>query len=83
VPDCFGEPVVILLVCLFVFAREAAGAQNTRHSLRPLYDRGAITMQNSGIMCRENAGGHPWWAISGEQVVLDALRAARKLSKAF
>ena len=40
VPDRFGEPVVTTLVCFFVFANEAAGAQNTRHSLRPLFFRG-------------------------------------------
>ena len=40
VPDRFGEPVVTTLVCFFVFANEAAGAQNTRHSLRPLSFRG-------------------------------------------
>jgi len=35
-PDCFGEPVVTMLVYFFIFVREAAGAQNTRHSLLPL-----------------------------------------------
>jgi hypothetical protein len=33
--DCFGEPVVTMLVCLFHFACEAAGAAGTRLSLRP------------------------------------------------
>jgi len=33
----FGEPVVTTLVCLFYFAREAAGAAGTRLSLRPLF----------------------------------------------
>ena len=36
-PGQSGEPVVDLLVVLFYFAREAAGATGTRHSLRPLF----------------------------------------------
>jgi hypothetical protein len=28
--------VVTMLVCFFIFAREAAGASSARHSLRPL-----------------------------------------------
>ena len=35
-PECFGVPVVTTLVCFFQFAREAAGATGTRHSLLPL-----------------------------------------------
>ena len=35
-PDRFGLPVVTTLVCFLFFAREAAGAKNTRYSLRPL-----------------------------------------------
>jgi hypothetical protein len=38
--DCFGEPVVTTLVCLFHFACEAAGAAGIRLSLRPLMFRG-------------------------------------------
>src|ERR1700757_3059874 len=34
-PDCFGVPVVTNS-CAFFVAHEAAGAQNTRSSLRPL-----------------------------------------------
>ena len=34
-PDCFGGPVVTNS-CAFFTAHEAAGAQNTRLSLRPL-----------------------------------------------
>jgi hypothetical protein len=35
----FGEPVVTCLRA-FIFARKAAGASRTRHSLRPLFSRG-------------------------------------------
>jgi hypothetical protein len=35
-PECFGVPAVTTLVCFFQFAREAAGATGTRHSLLPL-----------------------------------------------
>jgi hypothetical protein len=38
-PDCFGEPVVTN-ACAFYTARAAAGAPNTRHSLRPPFLRG-------------------------------------------
>jgi hypothetical protein len=38
-PDCFGVPVVTTRV-LSTFVREAAGATNTRHSLRPPVLRG-------------------------------------------
>src|ERR1700730_9408785 len=44
-PDCFGEPVVITLVCFLTFAREAAGATGTRHSLRPLSIEGHVDAQ--------------------------------------
>jgi hypothetical protein len=47
------KPVVITLVCLFHFAREAAGAAGTRLSLRPLI-RGAMFVQSSGASRREN-----------------------------
>jgi hypothetical protein len=36
-PECFGLPAVTLARVFFVFTHEAAGAQNTRHSLRPLF----------------------------------------------
>jgi hypothetical protein len=36
-PDCIGEPVVTNSPCYLFFAREAAGAARTRHSLRPLF----------------------------------------------
>jgi hypothetical protein len=38
-PDCFGVPVVTNS-CAFFVAHEAAGAQNTRFSLRPLHFEG-------------------------------------------
>jgi hypothetical protein len=39
-PGDSGVTVVTTLVCLFYFAREAAGASGARHSLRPLIFRG-------------------------------------------
>jgi hypothetical protein len=36
-PGDAGVTVVIMLVCFFHFAREAAGAPSARHSLRPLF----------------------------------------------
>jgi hypothetical protein len=36
-PGCSGEPVVTMLVCLFHFAREAAGALGARLSLLPYW----------------------------------------------
>jgi hypothetical protein len=45
-PECFGVPVVTMLVRFFYFACEAAGATSTRHSLRPLLFRGSF--DNSG-----------------------------------
>jgi hypothetical protein len=47
-PDPFGEPVVTLLACLFHFAREAAGASRTRHSLRPLRAKASRLSQSKG-----------------------------------
>ena len=51
VPDRFGQPVVTMLVCFFVFANEAAGAASARHSLRPLFDEGHGFSQSSGAIC--------------------------------
>jgi len=36
-PGVSGKPVVTMLVCFFVFAREAMGASRARLSLRPLF----------------------------------------------
>jgi hypothetical protein len=54
-PDCFGEPVVTMLVRLFQFACEAAGATSTRHSLRPLLLRALFN--NSGAFVPREGGG--------------------------
>ena len=39
-PGWAGVPVVTMLVCLYFFAHEAAGAAGIRHSLRPLSSGG-------------------------------------------
>src|ERR1700687_6514283 len=39
-PGETGVTVVTMLVCLFYFAPETAGASSARHSLRPLIFRG-------------------------------------------
>src|SRR4029077_4302849 len=57
-PACFGVPVVTLLVCFFVFAREAMGATCIRHSLRPLISEGQCLARLGRFLCRENAGVH-------------------------
>jgi hypothetical protein len=46
-------PVVITLVCLFHFAREAAGATGTRLSLRPLISRDDVRAKLGRIAPRE------------------------------
>ncbi len=46
-PGVSGVTVVITLVCFFLSAREAAGALDARHSLRPLLSRGEWFLQNS------------------------------------
>ena len=51
VPDRFGQPVVTMLVCFFVFANEAAGAASARHSLRPPFHEGHGFSQSSGAIC--------------------------------
>jgi hypothetical protein len=40
--------VVTMLVCLFYFARKAAGASSARHSLRPLVSEAADFMAKPG-----------------------------------
>jgi hypothetical protein len=47
-PGVSGKPVVTRLVCLFHFAREAAGAVGTRLSRRPLCLRGQKFLNDSG-----------------------------------
>src|SRR5258706_7362451 len=39
-----GVTVVTMLVCLFYFACEAAGASSARHSLRPLIPEGGTSL---------------------------------------
>jgi hypothetical protein len=55
-PVSFGVPSVTTLVCFFVFAREAAGVQNARHSLCPLPFEGDDQAKLGQIMSRECAG---------------------------
>ena len=43
---------------LFTFAREAAGALGTRHSLRPLFFWANVSCKTSGASRRENAGSY-------------------------
>src|SRR6266851_4637808 len=51
-----SEPVVTTLVCHFTFAREAAGAAGTRHSLRPLFIEGHCPAKLGRIAPRECGG---------------------------
>src|SRR3979490_3239865 len=53
-----GVTVVTTLVCLFYFAREAAGALGTRHSLRPLFFWVKRFMHDSGASRRGIADAH-------------------------
>ena len=46
-PGVSGVTVVTMLVCLFYFACEAAGASRARHSLRPLMFEGGTFRQTS------------------------------------
>src|SRR5262245_56128300 len=52
-PDCFGVPVVTNSYAFFV-AYEAAGAQNTRSSLRPLSSEGKVVAKLGRKTRREN-----------------------------
>src|SRR5437773_12203836 len=54
-PGRSGVTVVTMLVCLFYFACEAAGALRARHSLRPLFSLGEKFLQTSGASRREIA----------------------------
>ena len=60
-PECFGQPVVTMLVGLLPFsAHKAAGAVSARHSLRPLFPGGTRIEHHPGenaprecrFMCR-------------------------------
>jgi hypothetical protein len=69
-PDCFGGPVVATRV-LSTFAHEAAGAQNTRSSLRPLF----LPRDNADAKTRANhAAGTRRSALSS------SLRGAKRRS---
>src|SRR5215467_4976166 len=63
-PDCFGGPVVTNS-CAFFAAHEAAGAQNTRSSLRPRFSLGVIICKNSGASCSENADACAFCCLTG------------------
>jgi hypothetical protein len=54
-PGVSGVTVVTMLVCLFHFAREAAGASSARHSLRPLFSGANVSAQLGRIASREGA----------------------------
>jgi hypothetical protein len=43
-PGDSGVTVVTMLVCFFIFAREAAGATSARHSLRPLLSESGMLL---------------------------------------
>jgi hypothetical protein len=43
-------------VCSKFFAREAAGALDARHSLRPLISKGGLFMHNSGAFASREGG---------------------------
>jgi hypothetical protein len=49
-PGETGVTVVTMLACFFTFAREAAGASDARHSLRPQCFEGEGFMHNSGAV---------------------------------
>src|SRR5215471_4476941 len=53
-PAVCGVPVVAN-ACAFFLAHAAAGASDTRHSLRPLDAKRVDDLKNSGMSCRENA----------------------------
>jgi hypothetical protein len=55
-PGRSGVTVVTMLVCLFYFACEAAGASSARHSLRPLISEGGKFRQNSREKPRRDRG---------------------------
>src|SRR6202035_697839 len=60
-PADSGVTVVTMLVCSFIFAREAAGATSARHSLRPLIGEGRMLAQLVRITLQDReavAAGH-------------------------
>ncbi len=59
-PGRSGVTVVTMLVCLFYFAREAAGALRARHSLRPLIFSGQEFKANLGRIAPRERGVLFW-----------------------
>jgi hypothetical protein len=61
-PGDSGVTVVYLLVCFFIFAREAADATSARHSLRPLISESGMLLIKLGRItprdCKGVAAGH-------------------------
>src|SRR5260221_13371715 len=55
-PGRSGVTVVTMLVCLFYFACEAAGALGIRHSLRPLFSRGETVFAQLGRIAPRERG---------------------------
>jgi hypothetical protein len=57
-PGETGVTVVTTLVCFFIFAREAAGALDARHSLRPLMFSGQEFLRNPRTQCAARSPKH-------------------------
>jgi hypothetical protein len=55
-PGDSGVTAVTMLVCFFIFAREAAGATSARHSLRPLIPEGWMLAYLGRITPRDREG---------------------------
>src|SRR6266478_3375145 len=55
-PGRSGVTVVTMLVCLFYFAYEAAGASSARHSLRPLFSERRNDFANLGRIAPRDRG---------------------------
>src|SRR5258707_11278773 len=58
-PGETGVTVVTMLVCLFYFACEAAGALSARHSLRPLFSERRNNFAKLGPIAPRDRGGAP------------------------
>ena len=56
-PGETGVTVVTMLVCLFYFACEAAGASSARHSLRPLISEDGMFRIKLGRIAPRECGG--------------------------
>src|SRR5215471_19416328 len=71
-PDCFGVPVVTNS-CAFFTAHEAAGAPDTRLSLRP-HSRGSRILQSSDAWRREGAATCPLKPAGSRSFLRDCCR---------